>query len=242
MSPARKRGNARKKEVKAERVMLGLRVTPEMKQRLDEAAAHSGRSQSQEAEFRLERSFDREALLSEALALKYGQNLAGILQALANTMLSVAFGHTMMTGGASTRNRFWPPDAFTDDPGSLELGLLAGTAFLTSLWPQGTAKTVTAEERRMALIVASSDVVEFAQGLPENLTAISQSVRAEREAIRKLLAPEMREQIQMHATTDIRASLKVLLALADEAMDIVWNDAVDTIMRSAGEQKKERKP
>ena len=39
------------------RVSLGLRVTPETKIRLDGAATKSGRSQSQEAEMRLERTF-----------------------------------------------------------------------------------------------------------------------------------------------------------------------------------------
>ena len=53
-----KRGRGR--PTVGERVPLGLRVTPEMKRRLDAAAKESGRSQSQEAEIRLERSFDRD--------------------------------------------------------------------------------------------------------------------------------------------------------------------------------------
>jgi hypothetical protein len=233
---------AGRKKRRPERVMLGLRVTPELKQKLDAAAEANGRSQSQEAEFRLERSFDREALLSEALQMKYGRSLAGILQALANTIISVAFAHTMLTGGAATRYRPWPPDAFTDDPASLEVGLLAGTAFLANLYPPGTAKTVTAEDRRMALLVAASDVAELAQGLPKNLsTAISHAVRAEREAIRKLLTPEIQKQIEAHATDDTRASLRALITLANEAMDIVWSDATHTLARRAGAPQKERK-
>lgn len=43
-----------------ERVSLGLRVTADIKRKLDEAAEQSGRSQSQEAELRLERSFELE--------------------------------------------------------------------------------------------------------------------------------------------------------------------------------------
>jgi predicted transcriptional regulator len=39
-------------------VSLGLKVTPEIKQKLDEAARASGRTQSQEAELRLERTFE----------------------------------------------------------------------------------------------------------------------------------------------------------------------------------------
>jgi hypothetical protein len=48
-----------------ERVTLGLRVTPEIKNKLEKAAMEKGRSLSQEAEFRLERSFEREALGTE---------------------------------------------------------------------------------------------------------------------------------------------------------------------------------
>jgi hypothetical protein len=47
-----------------------------MKHRLDAAADQSGRSQSQEAEFRLERSFDRSDLLTEVLRLAYGKEIA----------------------------------------------------------------------------------------------------------------------------------------------------------------------
>ena len=73
-----------------ERVKLGLRVTPEVKRLLDGAAERSGRSQSQEAEFRLERSFDRTDLLSEVLALAYGRRLAGMLIELGVVMQSAA--------------------------------------------------------------------------------------------------------------------------------------------------------
>jgi poly-D-alanine transfer protein DltD len=43
------------------RISLGLKVTAEIKQKLDEAAKQSGRTQSQEAEFRLNRDFWSEA-------------------------------------------------------------------------------------------------------------------------------------------------------------------------------------
>lgn len=59
-----------------QRRSLGLKVTPDIKNRLDAAAKANGRSQSQEAEARLEQSFrdDRiEAKLDEILrAVKGG--------------------------------------------------------------------------------------------------------------------------------------------------------------------------
>ena len=49
-----------------ERAGLSLRVTPVVKKRLERAAEKNGRSLSQEAELRLERSFERETRLTLA--------------------------------------------------------------------------------------------------------------------------------------------------------------------------------
>jgi predicted DNA-binding protein len=54
---ATRKGRPTKLATTGQRVSLGLRVTAEIKERLDRAAKESGRSQSQEAELRLERSF-----------------------------------------------------------------------------------------------------------------------------------------------------------------------------------------
>jgi predicted transcriptional regulator len=64
-------------------VPLGLRVTKELKAKLDQAAEASGRSQSQEAEFRLESTFNAENAVIDALDLAYGRYWTGILLALA---------------------------------------------------------------------------------------------------------------------------------------------------------------
>lgn len=60
----KKRGRPTKAPTPGERVSLGLRVTADMKDRIDGAAARNGRSQSQEVEYRLERSFADEGLFS----------------------------------------------------------------------------------------------------------------------------------------------------------------------------------
>jgi hypothetical protein len=77
-------GRPTKKPKTGERVSLGLRVTAETKQRLDAAAAMSGRSQSQEAEMRLERSFERQDLMTEALTLAFGEAIGGLLRSRAD--------------------------------------------------------------------------------------------------------------------------------------------------------------
>lgn len=67
-----------------ERIPLGLRVTPDLKAQLDRAATASGRSQSQEAELRLESTFKAGQAVYDALDLAYGRRLTGILLAAVN--------------------------------------------------------------------------------------------------------------------------------------------------------------
>src|SRR5262245_46593766 len=87
-------GRPRKHESEAgEKLHLGIRVTPEMKQRLEAVAAANGRSQSQEAEIRLQRTFDRQDLLVEVLTVGFGKELAGILMMLGVAMLWAGYAH-----------------------------------------------------------------------------------------------------------------------------------------------------
>ena len=53
-------GRPLKPASEGDRVMIGCRVSAEIKNKLDEAARKSGRSQSQELELRLLQSFDRQ--------------------------------------------------------------------------------------------------------------------------------------------------------------------------------------
>lgn len=55
-----------------QRVSLGLKVTPEIKNWLDAEAKRNGRTQSQEAEARLENSFRNERVFDEAIDLVFG--------------------------------------------------------------------------------------------------------------------------------------------------------------------------
>lgn len=85
LKAARKAGRkAAGKAVEAPRVPLGLRVTPETKKRLDDAARDAGRSQSQEAEMRLEHTFTARNAVLDALDLAYGRRLTGLLLAMAH--------------------------------------------------------------------------------------------------------------------------------------------------------------
>src|SRR5262245_29630464 len=92
MKSQRKIGAPPKRKPKpGERFQIGVRVTPEMKHRLEGAAESSGRSLSQEAELRLERSFDREDLVGDVLSAAYGEEMAGLLALVASAMTNAAF-------------------------------------------------------------------------------------------------------------------------------------------------------
>jgi hypothetical protein len=81
-----KRGRPTQDATPGTKASLGLTVTAGLKARLDAEAARTGRTQSQEAQWRLERSFDHQDLLDEVLALFFGQQTASILALLGDAL------------------------------------------------------------------------------------------------------------------------------------------------------------
>jgi hypothetical protein len=69
-------GRPVKEPEEGERAPLSLRVRPIIKRKLEESAELNGRSLSQEAEFRLEHTFDRQGLFYEVMALALGKKWA----------------------------------------------------------------------------------------------------------------------------------------------------------------------
>jgi hypothetical protein len=88
-----------------------LKVNAETKERLDSAARANGRTQSQEAEARIQNSFDFQALLPDVLRLAYGSHFAGILIKLADLM-QTAGRHAAAIEPGSAR---WLEDAYSYD-------------------------------------------------------------------------------------------------------------------------------
>jgi hypothetical protein len=115
-----------------ERVPLGLRVTKETKLRLDQASHASGRSQSQEAEFRLEQTFSSQSTLFDALDLAYGRPWTGLLLLLAQV--------AQLTGtralGASAFN-FEGCEDWVNDPYSFDQAARAIAFALEAVRPRG---------------------------------------------------------------------------------------------------------
>src|SRR5437868_12650617 len=77
---------------------VGFRAPRELKERLEAAASRNGRSLSTEAQIRLERSFEKQSLLSEALELAYGPRLAGVLFLLGELMAEVGTSAGFVSG------------------------------------------------------------------------------------------------------------------------------------------------
>src|SRR5690348_2782997 len=92
MASTRKRGRPRKPATPGERSALGLRVTPQIKERLDGTARQHGRTQSQEAERRIELTFRAEDQFEQGLELIFGRQLGGLLTLL---------GHVIREAGRS---------------------------------------------------------------------------------------------------------------------------------------------
>lgn len=112
-NPEQKKKGGRPKDP-VRRVPLSLRVTPEVRAKLDSLAMRSSRSISQEAELRLEQSFHDEALLNQVLALKYGPAPAGLLRLMGEAMMEVGFSAAYDATQKTENLENWPsiPTAF----------------------------------------------------------------------------------------------------------------------------------
>src|ERR1051326_7129580 len=89
-----------------ERVPLGLRVTLGVKELLDQAARKSGRSQSQEAELRLEQSFAERA---------YPPEIGALAELLARTMAETGNFITGANRWSGHGVTYWPDDPYAYD-------------------------------------------------------------------------------------------------------------------------------
>lgn len=133
-------GRPRTRQIEgAERVPLSLRVTPQLKKWVDDASRASGRSQSQEVEFRLARSMEREELLTNALALRHG-----VKGAVMMIMLSRAFRIVEQLAAHYTlrEGRPWRSELWLDEPRCYEAAAAAMTAVLNDLHPSRHSLTV----------------------------------------------------------------------------------------------------
>ena len=198
-------GRPRQEPEPGERAQLSFRVTAELKRRLDAAADLSGRSQSQEAEFRLERSFDHQDLLSEALTLAYGRKVAGIV---------IALGIVMDGAAKKTTHVDW-----TDQPKAFDDAVQAASTLLTAARPKGAVREPTSGD------VGSSFTREFIQAI-RGLHCDKPGAEAQIIASKALQNPRSitHDEIQALASA----------TLAEPKSGYLWAEQAETIKRLLG--------
>jgi hypothetical protein len=141
----------------ADRVPIGFRVTPDLKAQIEDAARTSGRSQAQELELMIERSFERRALLPELLETIYGSADAALLLTFGEVMrLAGRTAKAVATGEAG--------DDWLSSPAAFEQVKQGIVAALDAYRPQGDA-TLPAQFSKLGAGVASTLVEETATGI-----------------------------------------------------------------------------
>ncbi|HEY1613376.1 MAG TPA: TraY domain-containing protein [Rhizomicrobium sp.] len=148
-----------------ERIQLGLRVTKETKQSLNRASYLSGRSQSQEAEFRLEQSFQATRTLFDALDLAYGRHWTGIVLALAYA------AHITGTRAMAINHwEFYTAEEWVLDPFAYDQAVKAINTVLEAFRPNGEIKVVPVSDfAQLAVGTYERIGEEFARGILEKI-------------------------------------------------------------------------
>jgi hypothetical protein len=170
--PKRTKGRPRKREPKpGDRVSLGLRVTPSLKKELDRAAQTSGRSQSQEAEFRIERSFLDQRRMIEALELTFGRELAGILLVVGEAMKAAG----EMTGFKATFT-IEGSKAWWQNPHSYGQAMCAAITVLEEIKPAGEASPPTIDiDPTLGRACANGILEEAATGFARSIGGVERA-------------------------------------------------------------------
>jgi hypothetical protein len=119
-----KRGRPTKPPTAGRKSPLGLRVTPGIKDMLDSAAQHNSRTQSQEAELRIEATFRSEQQLSQGLELVYGRQIAGLLTLIGHVLRDLGpMAHGVATLSMEV-NPDWLSNPFALDQAEKAIGLI----------------------------------------------------------------------------------------------------------------------
>jgi hypothetical protein len=114
--PSKRRGRPTTPATPGERGTVSLRMTAELKGRIDEEAKSKGRAFSHEAELRLEQSFQKDgSFLSQALELAYGPAIAGVVQVMAAAMSDASRSAVFMEAGNLDNIEQWPSSPYAYD-------------------------------------------------------------------------------------------------------------------------------
>jgi hypothetical protein len=114
MAAKRKRGRPTDPEAKRRRRMIGVRLRDETRARLELDAAAAGRSLSQEVEQQIEQRHERGSLLSDALEIAYGRQVAGLLMIIGRVLTDAG-----RYGGFMSKPSTAGTDAWIEDHGGV---------------------------------------------------------------------------------------------------------------------------
>ena len=153
----KKRGRPPKPEAERRRNNLTIRIRDELRRSLEEVAALSRRSLSEEAEARLERSMAQAQLVPEVLELAYGAPLAGLILAAGEAMASSGPGEALRQALATEakesviRERM---HSWTTDPNAFGQALRAAVDTLMHYRPEGAPAELPAATEAAGRTVA----------------------------------------------------------------------------------------
>ena len=166
---------------------LGMRVTHDIRTKLEEAARASGRSLTAEAEHRLEDSFRREQSALDALSLRYGDRFARILLAAADAGLYAGRGY----GAMVAQDRGDGIENWTDYPTAYQRAVETMDEVFRATRPPGGQKELPATDWKSPHDIAHV-ILTQANLMEKKLSAISEEMRELREMGRRIKELESR--------------------------------------------------
>jgi hypothetical protein len=191
---------------------------------------------TQEAELRLERSFDRQDILKDALTLKYGPTAAGIILALALVMEHAGKAHAVTDAWDDVPEgaALWDTDPnrwhqlssmkWTDDPRSRQIGMLAGVVALVML-PE--INIISLGERiwpklLMRHLLPTIEILRLLRmkELPDDVSNVHW-LSGEIAAARSLLSPDIPPRSDALMSDDAAHAVRALRTLADVLCPII---------------------
>src|SRR5262249_12914305 len=142
---------------------------------------------SQEAELRLEHTFQRHDLLPEVLSLAFGDRIAGLLIMMGMAMASAAWIGPAEQG----RRRLFQDDWWASDPVSYENAILAAKFVLDSARPKGGTSITDIDDANVRLCFqAVSALIETVSAKKRGHRGSEDAVRGSLvDAIIRLLGP-----------------------------------------------------
>jgi hypothetical protein len=135
-------------------------VTPDLKRKLDESAQRSGRSQSQEAELRIEQSFRDERQAQHFSDLYFGRELAALLEVIGRAMQDAGAHAAAQSAGQRGGSANW-----LENPYGFGTATRAAMKVLDALRPPGPVETPpdrTKAESRLGDAIASGLLSDIA--------------------------------------------------------------------------------